>query len=119
MDDKREPKQNLLAVVVELATLRHALGSLEAEVRRLLEQAERNAAKGSVPPSLIAKAAGVTPGRITQLIARPDTDDLAPAQLSRRCSNLIGWPQDALTEHKKDFPGKMTYPPYPEPRNRA
>lgn len=118
MDAENETKQNLLAVVIELASLRHALGGLEDVTRRLLEQAERNAAKGGLPPSLIAKAAGVTPGRITQLLARPDVDDLSPAQLSRRAFDLTEWPQDALKDHRKSFAGEMTYPPYPEPRNR-
>ena len=78
----RDEKQNLLAEVHDLASLRHALGRLENEVRLLLEQAERNAARGGVPASLIAKAAGLTPGRITQILARPDDADHSP----RRCT---------------------------------
>lgn len=114
----RDEKQNLLAEVYDLASLRHALGRLENEVRLLLEQAERNAARGGVPASLIAKAAGLTPGRITQILARPDDADHSPEALHKIAYPIQEWPADALTRYQADFPGNMTYPPYPAPRAR-
>lgn len=114
-----DTKQNLLAEVFELALLRHNLGRLETEVRLLLEQAERNAAEGGLPPSLIAKAAGLTPGRITQILARPSAADHPPAALRKITAPILEWPADALRKHSGDFTGTMTYPPYPEPRNRT
>lgn len=117
--DTRDEKQNLLTEVHELAKLRHALGRLETEVRLLLEQAERNAAAGGLPPSLIAKAAGLTPGRITQILARPDDADHPPTQLHQIIYPILEWPGDAIDKHRADFPGEMTYPPYPEPRSRS
>ena len=115
----RDEKQNLLAEVHDLASLRHALGRLENEVRLLLEQAERNAARGGVPASLIAKAAGLTPGRITQILARPDDADHSPEALHKIAYPIQEWPADALNRHRADFPGEMTFPPYPAPRTRA
>lgn len=117
--DARDEKQSLLAEVYELAALRHALGRLENEVRLLLEQAERNAARGGVPASLIAKAAGLTPGRITQILARPDDSDHSPEALHKIAYPIQEWPADALNRHRADFPGEMTPPPYPAPRTRA
>lgn len=118
MDDGHT-QQNLLAQVYELATLRHALGRLETEVRILLEQAERNAATGGVPPSLIAKASGLTPGRITQILAHPTDSDHSPHTLNKIAAPILEWPADALTRHRADFPGVMTFPPYPTPRART
>ena len=115
----RDEKQNLLAEVHELAALRHALGSLENEVRLMLEQAERNAARGEVPPSLIAKAAGLTPGRITQILARPSDADRTPTELRKLTYPVCEWPAEALKAHRADFLGEMTYPPYPAPRSRS
>lgn len=117
--DARDEKQSLLAEVYELAALRHALGRLETEVRLLLEQAERNAATGGLPPSLIAKAAGLTPGRITQILARPDDADLSPTQLHKVTYPILEWSADAIDKHRADFLGEMFYPPYPEPRSRS
>lgn len=118
MDDSYA-QQNLLAQVYELAALRHALRRLETEVRILLEQAERNAACGGAPPSLIAKASGLTPGRITQILARPTDSDHSPHALHKIAAPILGWPADALTRHRADFPGVMTFPPYPAPRART
>ncbi|MGP4968775.1 hypothetical protein [Glutamicibacter sp. BW77] len=112
-------KQSALATVNELATLRHALTSMAEEVRILLEQAERSAAAHDVPPSLIAKAAGITKGRMTQLLARPGTNDLLGSQITKIAFNLVELPQDTLRAHKADFPGEMTFPPYPQPRKRT
>lgn len=112
-------KQSSLATVHELATLRHALTRMADEVRILLEQAERSAAAHDVPPSLIAKAAGVTKGRMTQLLARPGTNDLLGSQITKKAFNLVELPQDTLRSHKADFPGEMTFPPYPQPRKRT
>lgn len=117
--DNDYAQQNLLAQVHELAALKHALGQLETEVRILLEQAERNAATGGVPPSLIAKASGLTPGRITQILARPTDSDHSPHTLHKIAHPILAWPADALTRHRADFPGVMTFPPYPAPRTRT
>lgn len=112
-------QQDLLAEVYELAALRHGLGRLETEVRLLLEQAERNAASGGIAPSLIAKATGLTPGRITQILARPNDADHTPTQLRKIASPVLERPADAIKHHQADFPGQMTYPPYPSPRARS
>ncbi|MGP5023384.1 hypothetical protein ACTXM3_18015 [Glutamicibacter arilaitensis] len=119
MEFTDEDKQSALATVHDLAKLRHALTSMAEDVRRLLEQAERSAAAHDVPPSLIAKAAGVTKGRMTQLLARPDTLDLIGVQIHKKAHQLTQYPQDALSAHKADFPGEMTFPPYPQPRKRT
>lgn len=114
-----ESPQNLLSEVCELAQLRFTLHRLETEVRQLLEQAERNAASGGVPASLIAKAVGITPGRISQILARPSDADHSPAQLHKIAGPILEWPAEALAERQTEFPGRMTYPPYPAPRSRT
>lgn len=113
-----DTQQNLLAEVHELARLRHTLHHLETDVRLLLEQAERNAAHGGIPASLIAKAAGLTPGRISQILARPSHADHTPAALHNISAPILEWPADALRARQEDFAGSMTYPPYPAPRSR-
>lgn len=105
--------QNLLAMVCELAEFTHQLRNQAAEARQLLEQAERNAVSGGLPPSLVAKAAGLTSGQVAQILARPGDHDLPPHALAERSNKILGWPQDALKSHSASFQGKMTYPPYP------
>lgn len=111
-------QHDLLAEVYELAQLRHALGRLEDDVRLMLEQAERNAAWGNVPPSLIARAAGVTPGRVTQVLGRSDEDDALPSDLRLTAIEIFEWMAEAVETRRADFPGLMTYPPYPAPRRK-
>jgi hypothetical protein len=108
--------QNLLAAVYELAKFTHELRNLATEARQLLEQAERNAVNGGLPPSLVAKAAGLTAGRITQILARPAENDLPPRALADRSYKILEWPADALKRHSASFSGEMTYPPYPAGR---
>lgn len=118
MEFSDDDQQARLATVYELAQLRHALSGMAEEVRVLLEQAERSAAAHQVAPHLIAMAAGVSRGRVTQLLSRPSDNDLLGSQLDKIRDKLVEYPQDALAEHKKSFPGEMTFPPYPEPRKR-
>lgn len=108
--------QTLLAEVYELAKFTHELRNLATEARQLLEQAERNAVKGGLPPSLVAKAAGLTAGRVTQIIARPDDHDLPSRALHARSSKLLERPEVALQRHSASFPGEMSDPPYPASR---
>lgn len=114
--ESAENPQNLLANVYELAKFIHELRNLATEARQLLEQAERNAVKGGLPPSLVAKAAGLTAGRVTQILARPGDHDLRPRALADRSYKILEWPTDALKRHSASFPGEMIYPPYPAGR---
>lgn len=42
-----------------------------------------------------------------------------PALVPRRGERVHDGTADALRKHSGDFTGTMTYPPYPEPRNRT
>lgn len=101
-------QQNELANVVTAARMLHSLRALTAEVETLLAQAMVRADATGITKTVIAEAAGLTRGRVSQIVtatpSAPNPHD--------RLYKITEWPGDAIREHAADFAGTMTYPPY-------
>lgn len=114
MSQKEDNQQNALADVNTAARLLHQLRGLASEVEGLLASAMSTADSLGLTKSIVAEAAGVSRGRVSQIVAA--TPDPAP---SRRLYTISEWPGDALRGHLDGFLGHMTYPPYSRRRPSA
>ncbi len=111
-------QQNLLANIYQVAQLRHAMRQLDQELVTLQANAMRNANLLGISAALIAKAAGLTPGRVSQVMADSPGEDRSPQELNDTTTQILEWPAEALKKYHQTFPGEMTYPPYPAPRKK-
>lgn len=116
---KHEDQQNLLANIYEVAKMRHALQVLDKELVATQSTAMRNASLAGISAALIAKATGLTPGRVSQILGASSEEDRAPQELNAITTEILEWPLEALKKQQQTFLGKMTYPPYPAPRKGA
>lgn len=66
----RHERAKLDAVESAAAELARAVG-LERRAREIRDQAVRAAVKAGIPPSQVASAAGISPGRVTHLTIAP------------------------------------------------
>lgn len=111
-----EIKQNALADVVESARLLHALRQLAGELESLLADTIKIAQRDGVPQALIAEAAAISAGRVSQIVN--DGEPPAPSREVRRAIHQMSeWPGDALRPHRATYTGLMTYPPYARRRS--
>lgn len=111
-------KQDALADVIETARLVHELRGLAAEVEGLLAQAMVVAADEGLTKAIIAEAAGVTPGRVSQIVSATAVTSTGRA-LRDRIHKITNWPGDALGGHRATFAGRMTFPPYSRRRSAS
>jgi hypothetical protein len=94
-----------------MAKLLHALRGLTGEVEGLLAHAMWNAKHLGLSQAVIAEAAAVTPGRVSQVVSagqRPESAEV----VWDRWQSIREWPGDALRRHRSSFTGRMTFPPY-------
>ncbi|MGO1398933.1 hypothetical protein [Agrococcus casei] len=113
-----EDRQNALADVIESARLLHALRQFAGELESLATDAIKIARAEGVPQTLIAEAAALSAGRVSQIVN--DGEPPAPrVEVSRRIYEMSEWPGDALRPHRAAFAGRMTYPPYPRRRGAS
>lgn len=106
-----DDRQNALADVSELAQMLHALRGLSGEVESLLADAMKVAHAVGLTQVLIADAAALSPGRVSQIVK--DGEVSTPwEQLSERVHTLREWPGDALRPYRASFAGHMAMPPY-------
>ncbi|NMM91663.1 hypothetical protein B2J88_46520 [Rhodococcus sp. SRB_17] len=110
MDDD-DDRQNALADVVELARLLHAFRGLSDEVEALLVDAMKIARNSGLSQALIAEAAALSPGRVSQVV-KSDGAVVSRSHLNDRVRKIREWPGDALQPYRASFPGRMTMPPY-------
>ncbi|KZL31388.1 hypothetical protein A3852_20800 [Rhodococcus qingshengii] len=113
-----EDRQNALADVVELARLLHALRGLSDEVEALLADAMKIARSSGLSQALIAEAAALSPGRVSQIV-KSDEPEVSRSQVHDRVYKITEWPSDALRTYWASFPGRMTMPPYPRRRHAS
>jgi hypothetical protein len=104
-------RQDALSDVVEMAELLHSLRGLTGEVEGLLADAMRIAHGAGVSQAVIADAAALTPGRVSQVIAAGERPASTEATHDRWHA-IREWPGDALRRHRSSFSGRMTFPPY-------
>lgn len=108
---KDDDRQNALADVSELAQLLHALRGLSGEVETLLAEAMKVAHDRGLTQVLIADAAALSPGRVSQIVKDGEVF-MTRKQLSERVHALREWPGDALRPYRASFAGHMAMPPY-------
>lgn len=111
-----ELRQNALADVVDSAQLLHALRGLSAELETLLADAIAVARDTGLSQAVIAEAAALSPGRVSQIVSR-GAGQASPKKLHDRVREISEWPGDALRSHRATFAGRMTYPPYARRRD--
>lgn len=109
MDDA--DRQNALGDVFEMAQLLHSRRGLTGEVERLLGDVMRIAHGSGVSQAVIADAAALTPGRVSQVVSAGEGPALTEATHDRWHA-IREWPGDALCRHRSSFSGRMTFPPY-------
>ena len=112
-----EDLQSALAYVSDVAERLHEVRALERELVDLVSIATRSAVALGVPSRLVAKAAGVTPARVSQITAVKEEAD--PGDWHARVWEVTEYPADALRRHRGGFAGVMTYPPYQRRRSSA
>jgi Fe2+ transport system protein FeoA len=106
----QEQQQNAVAEVREAAVLAYALRTLADEVHARMLDAVRDAHAAKVPQWVLAEATGLTPGRVSQIVAEaPERDS---AENRRRLYEMGEWPGDALRPLRRDAPGRTILPPY-------
>jgi hypothetical protein len=110
-----EDWQSALTYVSDAAERLHQVRALERELVDLVGVATRSAVALGVPGQLVAKAAGVTPGRVSQIVAAPGEADAGDWRA--RVWEVTESPADALRRHWGGFAGVMTYPPYERRRS--
>ena len=115
--DRDEVWQSALASVSDTAERLHEVRALERELVDLVSIATRSAVALGVPSRLVAKAAGVTPARVSQITAVKEEAD--PGDWRARVWEVTDFPADALRRHRGGFAGVMTYPPYQRRRSSA
>ncbi len=115
--DRDEDRQSALAYVSDAAERLHEVRALERELVDLVSIATRSAVALGVPSRLVAKAAGVTPARVSQITAVREEAD--PGDWRARVWEVTDSPADALRRHRGGFAGVMTYPPYQRRRSPA
>lgn len=108
-------KQDALANVVELAGMLHALRGLSDEVETLLAEAMKIANREGLSQAIIAEAAALSAGRVSQVVTAGDAS-IPAKRVSDRMYKITEWPGDALRPHRSSFTGQMTMPPYPRRR---
>lgn len=113
-----EDRQNALARVLELSGMLHALRGLADEVEALLADALKLARDTGLSQAIIAEAAGLSRGRVNQVVKNGEAS-LTRRQLGDRAYEILGWPGDALRPHRASFSGHMTVPPYQRRRPSA
>ena len=106
-----EHRQNALADVIESARLLHALRELSAELETLLAGAIRTAHGEGLSQAIIAEAAALSPGRVSQIVSGSAVQT-SHKQLHDRIYKISEWPGDALRPYRASFTGRMTFPPY-------
>ncbi|MGO1409806.1 hypothetical protein [Microbacterium sp.] len=112
-------RQHRLTNVHRIAQHLHAVRAYTAELLQLLEEAEHAAASSGAARSLIAQAADVTPGRMTQILARPSDQHRSPALIDERVEELLRDMPPAISRHEASFAGTVPQPPYPRPIPRS
>lgn len=111
VSNKNVERQAALATAVDLASTLHGLRELSREVEGLLSDAIKHAHATGITQAIIAEGVGLSRGRINQII-KDGSPLLSSMQLRRRTRNILDFPDDALSAHRKGFSGHMTYPPY-------
>lgn len=101
-------QQTHLADITTAARLIHQLRGLTSELEALLAQAMVHADAAHLTKTVIAEAAGVTRGRVSQIV----TATPSGSSPHHRIQDIAEWPGDALRPHVEGFSGTMTYPPY-------
>ncbi|MBF4588433.1 hypothetical protein [Curtobacterium sp. VKM Ac-2887] len=61
--------------------------------------------------AVIADAAALTPGRVSQVVSAGEWPASTEAAHDRWHA-IRDWPGDALRRHRSSFSGRMTFPPY-------
>lgn len=111
MQTHEAAQQDALADVYMAAAQLSALRALAAETEQLLASAMVSAVAGGITKTIIAEAAGLTRGRVSQIVGSSDVRSLTREQRAR-AHTIEEWPADVLREHRAAFAGKMTFPPY-------
>ena len=106
-----EARQDALANVVELARMLTGLRSLSDEVEALLADAMKAAHDTGLSQAIIADAAALSPGRVSQVIKSGEASR-SRTQWSDRTHQITEWPGEALQPYRATFTGYMTMPPY-------
>lgn len=98
--------------------LREARG-VERELTDLLAMATRAAIGYGAPGRAVAKAAGVTPGRVSQIVARTSTATPSPSPVRGYTDNFPYAAPASLDELRGPTSGQVTVPahidPFPDP----
>ncbi|KZF15180.1 hypothetical protein A2J01_32185 [Rhodococcus sp. EPR-134] len=110
-----DDRQKALEDVEELARLLHALRGLSVEVEALLVDAMKIARSSGLSQALIAEAAALSPGRVSQVV-KSEGAVVSRSHLHDRVFNISEWPGEALHPYKASFTGRMTRPPYSKRR---
>lgn len=111
MKTSNEAQQDALADVYTAAAYLASLRALAAETEQLLASAMASAVDRGLTKAIVADAAGISRGRVSQIVSSSDVSPLTTAQRAR-AHTIEEWPADALREHRHAFTGSMTYPPY-------
>ncbi|GAA3141973.1 hypothetical protein GCM10020255_018780 [Rhodococcus baikonurensis] len=86
-----DDRQKALEDVEELARLLHALRGLSVEVEALLVDAMKIARSSGLSQALIAEAAALSPGRVSQVV-KSEGAVVSRSHLHDRVFNISEWP---------------------------
>ncbi len=111
-------RQDALASVYELAQMLYGLRGLAEEVEALLADAMKLAHGEGLSQAIIADAAALTRGRVSQVVRSGDAIQ-SRTQLRDRTHQVCEWPGDALRPYRLRFSGRMTMPPYQRRRTTS
>ncbi|NRI68755.1 hypothetical protein FEZ60_24860 [Rhodococcus sp. MS16] len=95
---------------MELARLLHAFRGLSDEVEALLADAMKIARSSGLSQALIAEAAALSPGRVSQVV-KSDGAVGPRSQVHDRVWKISEWPGETLRPYAASFSGHMTMPP--------
>lgn len=107
--DGDDATQNALMYVSDAARRLHEVRALEQELVDLVAVAARNAVSEGAPGRVVAQVAGVTPGRVSQIVSQADPVDVLDWRA--RIREIADSPADVLHSHAEGFAGVMTFPP--------
>lgn len=106
-----EDRQNALAYTWDAFSTAHKLRALADRLTELGHSGIRECARLGLSQAIVADAAALTPGRVSQIVSSGPIEHDWRSEVHR----LVEWPGDALRTMPR-FEGRMTMPPYPRRR---